>query len=191
MNARHHGLPLLLALVLGACAGSEEADAETSASRTQTTGAEVEETPAEDAPAADVPEGGRTYAANPLLNVYVQGPDPAPGEALEGEAPDEYRASIVVTNTGDAPVGVEYAHIHFELWHRDEMVACQPDDRSVLLEGPAQLGPGEAHTYQATLECDLPGAGEFEVRAYMSFGAEAPTFERERHYVGAYRVRAP
>lgn len=136
----------------------------------------------------DEPEGV-AYPANPLLNMYVQGPNPMPGEYLDG-TPDDYRASIVVTNTGDAPVEVSFAHIALEAWRGEEVVCDDPEAFSGELEGPAELGPGEAHTYRAQLHCEHPGDGELEIRAYMAFGTEG-SLDRERHYIGSYTIAAP
>jgi len=129
------------------------------------------------------------YGSNPVLNMYVQGPDPDPGELLEHESPESYHAEILVTNTGNAPVNVEYAVLFFEVYRDDEAIECEGGGSSIVLEGPEELRPGRAHSYEARMECPFPGPGEYEVRAYMSFGADVVDYDVERHYVGSYRIR--
>ena len=130
----------------------------------------------------------RGYAANPLLNVYVQGPD-----ADEGGGPDDYHASIVVTNTGDAPADLRVAHIRLDVVRfvggdAEESVDCGPDARDTPVEGPMSLGPGRVYTYEGRLHCALPGPGEYEVRAYVSFAGAIPERDLERYHAGSYRV---
>ena len=168
------------ALLLAACGGAEEpAEDEAAVEPETTTGDEAE--------AAPEPAEARAYGANPLLNVYVQGPDPDGGEALEG-TPDDFHASIVVTNTGDAPIDVQYANVRLEAYRDGELVECGPRRDALVVDGPDSLGPGEAFTYRGTLHCEETLAGGIEVRAYMTFEAGTPTLDRERHYCGSYTV---
>jgi len=124
-----------------------------------------------------------------VLNVYVQGPHPAPGERFRATVPDDYRAEIVVTNTGDAPVELSFNMIDFQLVRNGEPVSCKKESQTDAAPGPASLEAGEAHTYEASFHCTIATAGRYELRAYMNFGAEiAPDVDRERYYVGSCEI---
>lgn len=118
------------------------------------------------------------------LSVYVRGPSP-----LAGTAPDEgsFEAEIVVVNTGDRPADVALARASFDAWRGDRRIECGAAD----LEGPASLGPGQAHTYRATGTCDLARGEEHEVRAYLELGADSGELHREVHHVGTREVLVP
>jgi len=128
------------------------------------------------------------YSENPNLVMQVQGPDPSPGEFLETDAPDDYQASIVVRNTGTAPAIVEYAGIFFEVDREGEFIRCDPPSEQRFVTGPRALEPGQAHTYIAQVHCPFPGPGNYQIRAFVSFGAEVGPYDLERHYAGTYAV---
>ncbi len=145
----------------------------------------------EDAVQSDVstPPQGRPFQPRPSLNVFVQGPDPAPSERYRARVPDEYRAEIVVTNTGDAPVELSFCMIDFQLVKDDHHVTCGDESQTDAAPGPAALQPGEAHVYEAGFHCTIGEPGTYELRAYMNFGAEiAPGEDRERYYVGSREI---
>jgi hypothetical protein len=123
------------------------------------------------------------YAANPILSVYVQGPDPD-----RGEAPDRYHASVVVTNTGDDPVDIAQATIHFEVGQEGGPFTPCNDRGEDEVASPESLGPHAAHTYVASVHCPFPTPGRYEVRTYLRFAAEAEGYDIMRHYAGSYEV---
>lgn len=169
-------------VVLSGC-GSGSAPAEEPTDTVEPVSAGAEQTAA--------PESSVVYGADPRLNVYVQGPNPDPGEPIESDDPDGYHASIVITNTGDAPADVHLAHIRFDVVRGEEPVDCGPGARMEPIEGPMSLGPGEAHTYVGRLRCELSAPGDYEVRAYMSFIGGIPERDLERYYAGSYTVHVP
>jgi hypothetical protein len=122
-------------------------------------------------------EIGAGTAAAPNLSMYVQGPTPV--SDAQGGGSREYATEIVVVNTGDAPADVSEARAYIDAWRGDRRVWC---GGPANLEGPEQLAPGDAHTYRFSASCDL-GRGEYDVGAWVSFGADAPGLHRERHYV--------
>lgn len=128
-----------------------------------------------------------TYLANPVLNVYVEGPDPDAQELAAG-VPRDFHARVVVSNTGNAPVAIRMAHIWFELARQSgEVVSCAHPPSPTPIEGPDNLDPGRAHTYEASFHCDAPARGEYDVRAYIMFGAALDESQtRERYYAGSY-----
>ena len=172
-----------LSLIVGSCGSGDPVAEEAVVDTTAPASSGAEET--------SEPEGAVTYGADPRLNVYVQGPDSDPGEAVQGHEPDGYHASIVITNTGDAPADVHLAHIRFDVVRGEEPVECGPGARLEPIEGPMSLGPGEAHTYVAQLRCELDAPGDYEVRAYMSFIGGIPERDLERYYAGSYTVHVP
>jgi hypothetical protein len=178
---RPHASAILSFLLLAACGGSEEPAAEPEPSSQSTGG---EETTDEDGPPP-----GQPFAPQPALNVYVQGPDPAPSERYQASVPTEYRAEIVVTNTGDAPVELAFCMIDFQLVKDGEHITCGDESQTDAAPGPAALQPGEAHVYEAGFHCTIADPGTYELRAYMNFGAEiAPGDDRERYYVGSREI---
>lgn len=116
-----------------------------------------------------------------VLSVYVRGPSPSP-EVVPGAR--SYEAEIVVINTGDQPAEMEGARARFEAWRGDRRIECGATD----LEGPTALGPGQAHVYRASAGCDLAPDAEYEVRAYLDFGADSGALHREIHHVGVRPV---
>ncbi|RLB50102.1 MAG: hypothetical protein DRJ42_19590 [Deltaproteobacteria bacterium] len=139
--------------------------------------------------AAEAAPEGTPYTPRPALNVYVQGPDPAPGERYRATVPDDFRAEIVVTNTGDAPVEMTFNMIDFRLIRDGEEVSCGDESQTDAAPGPTSLEAGEAHIYEASFHCTIAEPGRYEVRAYMNFGAEiAPGEDRERYYVGSREI---
>ncbi|MBW2460074.1 MAG: hypothetical protein JRH11_00410 [Deltaproteobacteria bacterium] len=178
-------IPSVLVLVAAACGGNGAVQGEDEARAVQpTAGAE---TPG--APGAEATPEGAPYAPRPVLNVYVQGPDPAPSERYRATVPDDFRAEIVVTNTGDAPVEMTFNMIDFRLVREGEEVSCGDESQTDAAPGPTSLGAGEAHIYEASFHCTIAAPGRYEVRAYMNFGAEiAPGEDRERYYVGSREI---
>jgi hypothetical protein len=173
-----HILTSLAFLALAGCGPAAEPEASASP-----------EAPAEE----EVSSGGEeaqepsVYEPNPVLNVYVQGPNPVPGEVAAG-TPDDFRASIVVSNTGDDPAEVRFAYIEFELRTASgEIVECAEPAAQEPVEGPEALGPGESYTYEAAFHCAPPGPGEYDVWVYLSFGAEITAdADRARFTAGHY-----
>jgi len=158
--------------LLAACGGDGAAETDPPPDETTTGGETVE---------AEAAPEGQPYGPMPTLNVYVQGPDPAPGE--------RYRAEIVVSNTGDAPVELSFSMIDFQLIQDGEHVSCGDESQTDAAPGPDALEPGEAHVYEGRFHCTIEDAGTYELRAYMNFGAEiAPGEDRERYYVGSHEV---
>ena len=159
---------------------------------------EPAETPADDevasggeqtAEAEPTPEP-HPYEPNPVLNVYVQGPNPVPGELAAG-TPDDFRASIVVSNSGDDPAEVRFAYIEFELRTAGgDIVECAEPASHEPVEGPESLGPGESHTYEASFHCSPPDPGEYDIWVYLSFGGEiGADADRARFTAGHYPIR--
>lgn len=185
VNAMRTRAVLVAALLASACGGGEQP----SEDETTTTTAEVDTAGAEQTEAPEEEAEGTPYPANPVLNMYVQGPNPSPGEYLDG-TPDDYRASIIVTNTGDAPAQVGFARIRLEAWRDGEPIDCATGSETESIEGPEVLEPGTAHTYEAELHCEQPGTSDLEIRAYMAFGADGPELHRERHYAGSFVLSA-
>jgi hypothetical protein len=178
---RLHASGLLSVLILVACGGSAEPEADPE-STSQSSGGE--ETTAEEGPLP-----GQPFAPRPELNVYVQGPDPAPSERYQASVATEYRAEIVVTNTGDAPVELSFCMIDFQLVKDDQHITCGDESQTDAAPGPAALQAGEAHVYEAGFHCTIDEPGTYELRAYMNFGAEiAPGEDRERYYVGSREI---
>ncbi len=175
----------VLVLVATACGGNGAVQGEGEAPAAEpTAGAETPE-----APAAEAAPEGTPYVPRPVLNVYVQGPDPAPGERYRATVPDDFRAEIVVTNTGDAPVEMTFNMIDFRLIRDGEEVSCGDEAQTDAAPGPTSLEAGEAHIYEASFHCTIAEPGRYEVRAYMNFGAEiAPGEDRERYYVGSREI---
>jgi hypothetical protein len=130
------------------------------------------------------------YQPNPVLNVYVQGPDPEPS-ALAAGVPEDFHASIVVSNTGDDPVEVRFAYIEFEMRTPDgEPVECG-DAGNDPVEGPEALEPHQAFTYHASFHCAAPEPGEYDVWTFLSLGAALDQLnDRERFYAGRYTIHA-
>ncbi len=179
---RRHPVGILSLLLVAAC-GPSTATVDEEEPASQSAGAE--QTASDEAPAPE----GQPFAPEPSLNVYVQGPDPAPGERYQATVPTEYRAEIVVTNTGDAPVELSFSMIEFQLVKDGEHVTCGEESQQDAAPGPAALEPGEAHTYEAGFHCAIAEPGTYELRAYMNFGAEiAPGEDRERYYVGSQEI---
>jgi len=166
--------------LLAACGGDGATETDPPPDET-TTGDETTE--------AEALPQGEPFAPLPALTVYVQGPDPAPGERYRAEVPDDYRAEIVVTNTGEAPVELSFSMIDFQLVRDGEHVGCEDESQTDAAPGPEALEPGEAHVYEARFHCTIEEAGSYELRAYMNFGAEiAPGEDRERYYVGSHEI---
>jgi hypothetical protein len=179
----------LMAVPLAAVVGSMAAPGCAAApGRATTNGATPR--PGPDAPPTRQPDERRQpVQAEPTLSVYVEGPSPISPESDADGMPDSYRASLVVTNTGDAPAEVGAARIEFQLFRGGQRVACPKGGRSRVVQGPRQLAPGAAHVYEATMHCALSEPGDYEVRAYMRFEARGGARELQRQYVGTYPLR--
>lgn len=178
---RRLGSASILILLMSSCGGDA---AETSTDPEPIAGS----TGAEQAPEDDPPPG-QPFAPRPSLNVFVQGPDPAPSERYRATVATEYRAEIVVTNTGDGPAELSFCMIDFQLVKDGEPVSCGDESQTDAAPGPSALEAGEAHIYEAGFHCTIEEPGEYELRAYMNFGAEiAPGEDRERYYVGSREI---
>ncbi len=185
--------PLLLgaALLATTACGSEPATAtpRASASSGASTSASAAEPPPP-MPVAELQRGADWVPHlpaldNPSLTVRVEGPA-AIAEVDAGAAPFETR--VLVTNTGDEAAEVETARVRFDVWAADgdrDPCALQGDP------GPAPLlEPGEAHELRVIAVCPFPEPGDYEVRTYVSFAAEAvdTSLEIERYYAGRAEV---
>ena len=161
-------------------------------------GSRADEEPGDDTAVAAAPTAGSetpaaepvVYQPNPLLNVYVQGPDPDPDEAAAG-VPEDFHASIVVSNTGDDPVEVRFAYIEFEMRTPEgEPVECDNAGTDPV-EGPELLAPHQAYTYHASFHCAAPEPGDWDIWTFLSFGAALDQLnDRERFYAGRYTIHA-
>lgn len=184
------------ALVLASCGG---ADVEaTGAGKPRTT---VEPAPvvvrapvespvraeAEEAPA--VATEAPSDAPGPVLSVYVGGPA-ATTEAPRSVGPVAYATDVVVINTGGQPADVSEASVEYEAWRDEERVPCATTERG-LRGGPETLQPSQAFTYRSEATCELDEPGVYELRAYVSFGAQAPDFQRASHHVARLVVELP
>lgn len=163
--------------------------------------------PADDAPAAadtsgDAAEPDVTVTTwvpqvpsldDPELSVRVDGPDPVPVTEPVIAPDGRFETRVLVTNQGDEPAEVERAHVAFDVWSEDGQRT--PCTRPEQPGPPPLLEPGEAHELQARAVCTFPGPGDYEVRTYVTFDAEAldGSLEVERYYAGRTRlaVRAP
>lgn len=128
---------------------------------------------------------GVPYGDNPLLTLYVQGPDPV---ANPDAAAGVYETVVTVVNDGVAPAALGIAQPAFEAWIEGERRECAES-------GPVQLqdalASGEAYTFVTRAVCPvrLGEADDVEVRTYVRFGARDRDVELERHYAGRYFVR--
>lgn len=125
---------------------------------------------------------------NPELTVRVDGPDPVP-VTEDVQAPwGLFETELVVTNDGDEAARIEQAYVSFDVWSEDgERTRCTP---IAPLGTEPLVEPGEAETLRARSKCSFPGPGEYEVRTYVSFDADAidGSLEVERHYAGRREV---
>jgi hypothetical protein len=194
------------ALAIG-CGGTHGSPAAAGASEEHATGttggADAHASdPAPSGPTGSEPADAETYRpladlpaifGNPELSAYVLGPRPV---ALEDYADAEagasrFRAGLRIVNEGETSARIAAAHVAFEVWGTDEEpVPCSPPIAERTRRPPPDLEPNEAHELSVVAVCPLPGPGEYEVRAYVSFEAAEPggDFDVERHYAGRYEL---
>lgn len=177
---------LAASFALSACGGDAERRADrgvtegTATAPGQTTGAERASSPS-------APEG------KPIVTVRVEGPM-AVDPQMQGQhrvGATRYEAVVRMHNEGDRPAELSLAHVDFEAWSEDgQRIACVSVGESTL-DNPPLLQPNEMHSLRSAAVCHFPEPGEYEVRAYVSFGAEAPEADLElaRYYAGRTPVR--
>ncbi|MGE0786128.1 MAG: hypothetical protein AB7S26_10595 [Sandaracinaceae bacterium] len=176
-------LLLFLALALCACGGGQTAPA----AEPRATNTETAEDPPNPMPVAE-PIAGADWTPhlpeldNPSLTVRVDGPAPVE------EGGRAFETRVTVTNDGDEAAVVEQASVVFDVWAADgERTACARQGEP----GPApELGPGERHELRVVALCAFPDPGEYTVRTYVSFEAEAEdgSIAVERYYAGGRDV---
>lgn len=208
-------LPLALTLALAACGGADGGGETGDAAETATAGGAAAEPSegADEGAATDetregtagpvLPDDGDWIAVenalamigDPNLNVYVDGPRPTELDHYEthdvGSVP--YQARLLVVNEGTAPAEIEQAHVAFSLWREDgEHLPCTRRIGDEDTAAPPVVDPGEAHELRTMAICAFPEPGEYEVRAYVRFGAEelgTDEVDLERYFAGRYEVR--
>ena len=175
------------AFVLVACGASEATRHRASSGDGVTTRASVAMVERGDQASAKPRElRGVPYGDNPLLTLYVEGPDPV---ANLDAAAGVYETVVTVVNDGVVPAALGTALPSFEAWVGHEQRACA---ESEPVEVPDVLASGEAYTFVTRALCPvrLGEADDVEVRTYVRFGAPAGGgASPERHYAGRYFVR--
>lgn len=128
------------------------------------------------------------YPDRPELTVRVDGPGPVPLDETVTSPTGRFATRLLVQNGGDEAAVVDQAHVSFEVWGEDgSRNACTriPEPGATPL-----LEPGEAHVLRAETVCSFPSPGEYEVRTYVSFDAEAldGSHDIERYYAGRREI---
>lgn len=135
--------------------------------------------------ASDADTGGIAYGGDPLLTVYVAGPDPA---ANLDAAAGAFDTIVTVVNEGAVPARLGTARAYFEVWVGDERRDCATVDP---IEAPLFLLPDESYTWETRARCPVLNGerDDVEVRTYVHFGAAGGDIAVERHYAGRYVIR--
>lgn len=180
--------PLFLLAACGGNEGTRAATARDAAGKPAEARATAETAPAgktESARAAEAvepaPPRGVSYGGNPVLTLYVEGPDPVANiDVIAGV----YETRITVVNEGARPAELERARTWFEAWVGTERRECA---KTEAIDLPDTVGPGEAHTFTVRALCpSLPADGDREVRTYVAFGAQGGDVDVDRYYAGRY-----
>lgn len=184
---------IALSAALAACGGSPGEAGTTSTTGAAATGPATQATGSQQDPKQTSDRGTEEptitapepYGADPRLSVYVEGPTPIAGQSGIDGSTGAYRTLVTVNNVGEETAELEQARVWFEVWRGDQRLPCAQER---FFDPPPPLEPGESHTLQVTAGCPLPGEGEYEVRAYLAFGAEGGDVELERYFAGRYFV---
>lgn len=178
----------IVAFVIAGCGASEATrhSAKTSASGAQSARRSAAVLDGSDEGAGKPRElRGVPYGDNPLLTLYVQGPDPV---ANPDVAAGVYETVVTVVNDGVVPAELGIAQPAFEVWIDNERRPCA---NSESVEVPGALTAGEAYTFVTRAVCPVRvgDAEDVEVRTYVHFGAAGGEVDVERHYAGRYFLR--
>lgn len=184
MTHVHRFTIVALAAGLAACGASASSEPSTSLAEPHERAGTMEAKPG-DSQQPSTLTAPIAYGAHPSLSVYVEGPKPIGGQSGIDATAGAYQTEITIVNEGEAPAEVEQARVWFEVWHGEQRLPCAQER---FFEAPPTLEPGESHTFQVRAGCPLPEPGEYEVRAYLAFGAEGEGIDLERYFAGRYFV---